>query len=175
MTFFDKYSYKKKNYALIVIAVLLLAVVWKRSGLITLDLMQAKTELGEKIELAKYADQNIKLRYKEINVLNAFLGKENSTVDEVQQGFLNFFNRETKQLEIVQLDEVLNFAHPDFSINTHRIVLSGNYNETIKFIYKLEKEFKLAKLLALEFESERDRMSDKVSLHTVLLIQNYVR
>ena len=175
MTFFDKYSYKKKNYALMLIAVLLLAVVWKRSGLNTIDLMQAKTELTEKIELAKYADQNIRLRYKEINVLNAFLGKENSSVDEVQQGFLNFFNSKSEQLEIVQLDEVLNFAHPDFSINTHRIVLSGNYNETIKFIYKLEKEFKLAKLLAVEFESERDRMSDKVSLHTVLPIQNYVR
>lgn len=175
MTFFDKYSYKTKNYALIILGVLLLAVIWKRSINATIDLLAAKNDLTEKIDLAKTADQQIKYAYKEINVLNAYLGKENSSVDEVQQAFLRFFDSRSKHLEMQQMDEVLNFKHPDFEINTHRIILSGPYNETIRFIYAFEKEFKMAKLLSVEFESEKDRMTERIALNTTLLIQNYVR
>jgi len=175
MTFFDKYSYKTKNYALIILGVLLLAVIWKRSINTTIDLLSLNNQLEEKLELATTADQQIKNTYKEISELNAYIGKENSSVDEVQQAFLRFFDAETRSLQIEQMDEVLNFKHPDFEINTHRIVVSGPYVETVKFIYTFEKEFKMAKVLSVQFESERNKMTNKIALNTTLLIQNYVR
>jgi hypothetical protein len=175
MTFFDKYSYKTKNYALIVLAVLLLAVIWKRSINTTIDLTAVKSDLINKLDIASTADKQIKRAYKEISILNSYIGKENSSVDDVQQAFLQFFNTESNGLQIEQMDEVLNFKHPDFQINTHRIVVSGPYIETTKFIYNFEKEFKMAKLLSVQFESERNKMTNKTTLKTTLLIQNYVR
>ncbi len=175
MTFFDKYSYKQKNYALAILAVLLIAVAYKRAFSISIETRNYRNELQDKLLRASSADQEIRSKQLEIAQLNRYLGEENSTVERVQQGFLNFFAQKGKGLSVHQIDEVLNFKHPDFEINTHRIVLRGNYSRTLEFIYALEREFNLAKVLNLKFEYKRYSLEDEKHLYTTLLIQNYLR
>lgn len=175
MTFFDTYSYKQKNYALVLLFVLLIAAVYKRSISPTLEIKNYRTELVNKLERAKSAHQEIKLKYSQIAGLNQFLGKENSTVEKVQQGFLNFYAKRSKGLEVYQIDEVLNFKHPDFQINTHRIVLKGDFLSTLRFLYNLEKDFSLAKLLNVHFEYKKYSSDEDPDLYTTILIQNYIR
>lgn len=175
MTFFDKYSYKQKNYALALLSVLLLAVAYKRSFSVTMETLTIRQELEDKVVRASSADQEIRLKYGEIATLNRYLGEENNTVEKVQQGFLNFFAKNAENISVYQIDEVLNFKHPDFEINTHRIVLKGDFINTLKFLYKLEKNFALAKILNIKFEYKRYSMEEDKDLYTVLLIQNYLR
>lgn len=175
MTFFDGYSYKQKNYALLILAVLLMAVAYKRAFSVTLETLDYREELYQKLETASRADQDIRLRQLDIARLNRYLGEENSTVEKVQQGFLNFFARHGKGLQVYQIDEVLNFKHPDFEINTHCIVLRGDFPSSLHFLYKLEKEFMLARVLNVSFELKRFSMEEDKHLYTTLLIQNYLR
>lgn len=175
MTFFEKYSYKQKNYALLILAVLLLAAAYKRSFKTTIDTMSYKREVEEKIEAAKHASRNILLVQKSLGQLNKIIGKENITVEKVQQGFLNFFARKSQHLGVHQIDEVLSYEHPDFKILTHRIVLKGNFIDALRFLYALEKEFDLAKLLNVSFEYKKMNADEGAGLYTVLLLQNYER
>ena len=175
MEFFDKYSYKQKNYALAILAVLIAAVVYKHKISVLLETNQLKVELEDKIQQASTADSDIRSTQIEIAQLNRFLGEENNSVEKVQQGFLNFFAKRADQISVYQVNEVLGYKHPDFTINTHLVVLKGDYLHTLRFIYDLEKEFRLAKVLNCTFEYKKYSSDDEKSLYTTLLIQNYLK
>lgn len=173
MTFFDTYSYRQKKYALLLLGVLLLAVCYKRSFKETLDLIQVKNELETKNIQAKTVVNDIYLIRKTISNLNKLIGKENVTVEKVQQGFLNFFALNANQLSVYQIDEVLSYEHPDFRILTHKIIIKGGFNASIDFLYKLEKQFDLAKVLNVTFNFIKINSSENEALYTELLLQNY--
>ncbi len=175
MTFFDGYSYKVKNRAMIVLAVLLVAVAYKRAFSVTIDTRGYRSELEQKLVRAESAEQDIRRKQFEIAQLNRYLGEENNTVEKVQQAFLNFFAENAEDVLVHQIDEVLNFKHPDFAINTHCIVLKGGFLETLKFLYALEKDFALAKILNVSFEFRKGNNQEDPALYTTLLIQNYLR
>jgi hypothetical protein len=173
MTFFDQYSFKQKNYALVVLTVLLIAASYKRAFKNTIETVQYRKELNEKIIFSKNAINEIKGIQTQIVYYNKLLGKENVTIEKVQQGFLNFLAINNTDLIVYQIDEVLTFQHPDFSINTHKIILKGNFNQTLRFINKLEKHFDLAKLINVSFEFKKYNSDEKEELYTTLLLQNY--
>jgi hypothetical protein len=175
MTFFDQYSYKQKNYALLILAVLLIAVSYKRSFKVTLETIDAKQELEQKIEKAHFAVRDIRHTQREIAFLNRLLGEENVTIEKVQQSFLVFLEKNSNDIIVYQVDEVLKFKHPDFSINTHRVILKGKFIPTLQFLYQLEKEFDLAKLVSVNFEYKKFNSEEKEQLYTTLLLQNYER
>ncbi|MCH2224897.1 MAG: hypothetical protein MK066_09025 [Crocinitomicaceae bacterium] len=175
MEFFDKYSYKQKNYALAILSVLLIAVSYKRAFSVSIETSEYKQELEDKLIVAESAGQDIRMKQEQLAKLNLMLGEENNTIEKVQQGFLNFFALNTDELTVHEISEVLNYKHPDFSINTHRIVLKGDYLNTLDFIYKLERDFKLAKILNTTFEYKKYNSEEEKDLYTTLLIQNYLR
>lgn len=175
MTFFDGYSYKVKNRAMIVLAVLLIAVAYKRAFSVTFETQGYRQELEQKLIRAESADQNIRTKQVEVAQLNRYLGQENNSVEKVQQGFLNFFAINAEGVLVHQIDQVLNFKHPDFAINTHCIILKGGFLETLRFLYVLEKDFTLAKVLNITFEFRKATNEDDPALFTTLLIQNYLR
>jgi hypothetical protein len=175
MTFFDKYTYRQKKYAMFILLVLLLAVSYKRSFRTTLDRLEEIEEIEQKQEEAKYAVQSIQVTQKSIQELNKIIGEENVTVEKVQQGFLSFFTKKSTRMEVYQVDEVLRYKHPDYSILTHQVVLKGNFLHSLSFIYQLEKEFRLAKLINVTFVSEKKNNDEIEQLYTVLLVQNYER
>lgn len=175
MTFFDKYSYKQKNYALLIFSVLLIATSYKRAFSVSLATRDYQVELEQKLARAKRADGDIRIIQKEIVELNRYLGEENSSIEKVQQNFLNFFAKKAIGIGVYQIDEVLNFKHPDFEINTHRIVLKGDFTRILQFLYVFEKEFRWAKILSVKFEFKRFPTEESKHLYATLFIQNYLR
>ena len=175
MTFFDKYSYKQKNFALIVLSVLLIAATYKRAFSVSIASSNYQEELELRLEKAENADVEIKVLQGEIVSLNRFLGEENNSIEKVQQNFLNFFAKKAKGISVHQIDEVLNFKHPDFEINTHRIVIKGEYTEILQFMYAFEKEFRLAKIVSVQFEYKRFPTEENKHLYATIYIQNYLR
>ena len=174
MTFFDTYSYKQKNYALLLLVILLGAVIYKRSISNTIELIAYKAELNDNVLRAESAVQDIQTVKKQIETLNSLLGKENCTVEKVQHGFLNFFAKRAKGITVHQIDEVHTFKHPDFSIKTHRIILKGGYLETLRFINALELDFDLARLITVSCEYQKQSGEEYEALYTTILLQNYL-
>lgn len=175
MTLFDKYSYKQKNFALLALTVLLFAVAWKRSFSTTVETRAYISELELKkaeAETSQTAISNLQL---EISTINRLLGKENVSIEQVQQGFLNFFARKSRSLSVQQIEEVYTFDHPDFSINTFRIDIQGDYLPQLRFINALEREFEDARLIHTHFETRKDLVTGKNDLVATLLLQNYTQ
>lgn len=175
MTLFEKYSYKQKNLALLIIAVLLFAVSYKRAFSKTIETNSYISELELKKQEALNSQEEIRLLQKQVAQLNKLLGKENVSVEEVQQGFLNFLARKSPKISVKQIDEVYSFEHPDFKINTFKIELKGDFISILKFIYELEQSFDDARLIHFQMSSEKDAVTNKTDLTTTLLIQNYVQ
>lgn len=175
MTLFEKYSYKQKNFALLVIAVLLFAVSYKRAFSKTIETNTYINELEIRKQEALNSQKEIRQLQKNVAQLNKLLGKENVSVEQVQQGFLNFLARKSSKLQVKQIDEVYGFEHPDFKINTFKIELQGDFISVLKFINELEKSFDDARLIHFEMNSEKDLVTNKTDLTTTLLIQNYVQ
>lgn len=175
MTLFEKYSYKQKNLALLIIAVLLFAVSYKRAFSKTIETNNYINELEIKKQEALNSQKEIRLLQKNVARLNKLLGKENVSVEEVQQGFLNFLAKKSSNIQVKQIDEVYGFEHPDFKINTFKIELRGDFISVLKFIYELERSFEDARLIHFLMSAEKDPVTNKTDLTTTLLIQNYVQ
>lgn len=175
MTLFDKYSYKQKNLALLVLAVLLFAVAYKRSFRTTIETRAFIEELQLKKAAAESSQTAIQQLQLEIATVNRLLGRENVSIERVQQGFLNFFALKSHGLSVQQIEEVYTFDHPDFSINTFRIDIKGDYLSQLQFIHALEKDFDDARLIHTHFETKKDLVSGKSDLISTLLLQNYVQ
>lgn len=175
MTFFDQYTYRQKNYALLILSVLLFAVTYKKAILVTLETKKYRNELEQKLTRAEGADREIRSEMANLALLDNIIGKENATVDQVQQGFLNFIAKHSKGIRVYEISEVLEFKHPDYTINTHRIVIKGDFLKTLDLIYALEKEFKLARVLNVSCEYKRYSIDSDLDLYTTVLLQNYLK
>jgi hypothetical protein len=173
MKLFEKYSYGQKNVALLLIGVLLLAVSYKRSFSKTLELISYSNELDQKIEDGKASQKNIQHLQKNLYDINHFIGKENNSVEQVQQQFLGFFDVNGKQLSLKQIDEVYSFDNPDYTVNTLKIDLEGPYVPLTNFIKLVEEKFEYARIVHVSNYLLTDPLSQKKSLVTTLLIQHY--
>ncbi len=173
MTFFEKYTYRQKYYAFIVISLLLFAASYKRVFKTTIETRDYISELALKKENLLYLANDIYQERSFLTKLDKLLGKQNSTIDQVQKNFLVFFDQHAEGLIVFQMDEVLKFEHPDFVIHTHRIMVRGNFLETIQFTDKLEKKFDLARLTHISMEKTKMNQEENEQLYTTLLLQNY--
>lgn len=175
MTFFEGYTYRQKNNVLVLLVILLAAVAYKHSYLTTSELIEERDRLDFEKEKARYADESIQIKQKELFLLNNFIGKQNLSVEEVQQDFLNFFDSCATNLIVYEIDKVRTYAHPDFQINTHKIVIKGDFIESLKFVHKLESDFRSGVVYNADFEIQKRAIDAKRVLFTTLLIQNYVK
>ncbi|WP_300661792.1 hypothetical protein, partial [Fluviicola sp.] len=148
---------------------------YKRAFSKTIETNSYINELEIKKQEALNSQKEIRELQKNVAQLNKLLGKENVSVEQVQQGFLNFLALKSSKIEVKQIDEVYGFEHPDFKINTFKIELQGDFIPVLRFINELEKSFDDARLIHFEMNSEKDLVTNKTDLTTTLLIQNYVQ
>lgn len=175
MTLFEKYSYKQKNFALLILAVLLFAAAYKRSFKNTIEARNYISELNQKIESGIQSSTIVLRERRSVQHLNKLLGNENSSLEKTQQSFLNFFARNANNITVQQIDEVYTFDHPDFQINTFKIELKSDFKAVLKFIYALELQFNDARIVHTVNEIKENPENGKNELITTLLLQNYVQ
>lgn len=175
MTFFDGYSYRQKNLALLVLGVLLIAVSYKRAFRISIETYRYLQELTVKQQEAVVSSRDIQSIQVEIATLNKLLGNENVALEEVQQGFLNFIAKYGTGVDVQEMEEVYAFDHPDFRINTFKINIKGPFLSQLRFIYSLERKFNDAQLIHANTFFRKNLDLDKDELITTLLLQNYVQ
>lgn len=173
MTLFQKYTYRQKKLALVVIFVLLAAAAYKRSFSITIQQLGLNSELLIKRAEAETSVDRLKTKQNELKLINQLVGQENVPNERVQQKFLSFFDAKTNNLSVERMEEVYTFDHPDYTINTNLITVKGDYLNTIKFLYDLEKQFSFARLVSANLQLKTNRVLQKNELHTTILLQNF--
>lgn len=174
MNWFNKYTFRQKNFALLVIFVLLLMVTYKRAIKPTFESLGLQEELMQKRTDAERSLTTLKLKRMELAGVNKLIGQEGVTTEKVQQGLLSFHTQKSQAgVRVSQIDEPFHYVHPDFYIYTNQVTLRGDFHSLHQFIYDLETEFDLARVVSVRYFTEKNYDNSKEELFTTLLIQNF--
>ncbi len=173
MKFFEKYTYRQKKVALLIIIVLLGAAAYKRAFSVTLDQLALNDELQQKENEAQNSVQTLKNKILQLNQVNKVIGKENVPNEIVQHSFLSFVKNQDVNLIVNSIDEPHQYQHPDFIINTNKVTLKGNYLSTTSFIHQFETKFNLGRLVSLRCFKQKNRSTRKEELLTTMFFQNF--
>lgn len=136
-------------------------------------MLDLRKELTDKKVEAQNSSETLKAKQKELLRINNLIGEENVPNDRVQHGFLTFVDSSKTSLIVEQVEEVYRFDHPDFIINTNEITLRGDYHSVVKFLYKFEKNFDLARLVSAQIFIKKNREKKINELFLKVLVQNF--
>lgn len=169
---FEKYSYKKKCFALIVVFLMLSITAYKRSFHV---LFQVISEY--KILLAKSEDINKKASdsdglIRTIAYLNKTLGKEGISKEMVQQGIVNFALEKHPHVSINDLQPIHVFSDNNYTIITNQLDVTGNVNQLLQLSYDFEKKFNLSRVVNTQFYTTKKNNNSDI-LHLKMIFQNY--
>ncbi len=172
---FDKYSFKQKNRALLVIFILLAFASYKRSFVLSII---ANEEINQQeFNLSRVKDSEINLQHLlySISVLDRTIGKSNLKPDKIQQEILNALARHSKKynVSLESIEETHTYKNVDFSILSNEVVLEGRFNNLTKMIYDLELNFDYARLINVEFYKKKILSTKKTKLYAKILFQHY--
>jgi hypothetical protein len=169
---FAQYSYKKKFYALLVVAVLLAGTAYKRSFSTLFKSVGEYSALSAKAKEIDAKKGNIALLERELAGLDMIIGRKNADREKVQQEIISFVTTSKPAVDIFDLRPVHEFSSDRYHIYSYQVDLTGNFNSLIKLAYSFEKEFSYSKVVGLRFYNVKKSNNPDV-LHLKITFQNY--
>jgi len=169
---FEKYSFKIKFKALLVLFVMLSIAAYRRSFSSLFTAMSENRVLKEKVEMMNRKTRNVDQLSKEIANLDRLIGKEGTGRDMVQQNIVGFIAERNNSIQINDLKAIHEFVEENYKIYTYQLDLVGNYNQLASLAYDFEKNFEYSKIVSMKFQTEKKNNKPDV-LHLKMIFQNY--
>ncbi|WP_268849104.1 hypothetical protein [Flavobacterium aestivum] len=169
---FEKYSYKKKFLALLVLTFMIAITAYKRSFHTLIQVIQEHNALSEKIEDVNKKANNSKSLLNEVAYLDRILGKEGVSKEVVQQEIVNFTTKKHPQVSINTLEPIHLFQDENHTIITNQLDVTGNVNQLLQLGYDFEKNFSDSRIVNMHFYlTKKNNKTDL--LHFKIIFQNY--
>ncbi len=172
---FDKYSFKIKNRALLVVFILLAFASYKRSFVLTILAKSEITQQEMNLLNVKNCEEDLNILLQTISVLDKNIGKSNIKPDKIQQEIFNYISKLAikYKINIESIDETHTYSNVDFSILSNEVILEGRFNDLTKVIYDLETNFEYARLINVEFYRKSELSTKTTKLYAKILFQHY--
>ena len=172
---FDRFTYRQKNYALLVMFILLCLVSYKRSFSLTLNAQAEIDEQESQLSKTEHVQSDIESLRIQIAQLNRNIGKSDIPPEKVSQEILAEISAfsNSNSVELVQLEQTHSFQTVDFDIFSNQILVEGNYNGILSLAYHMENKFEYARLTNVELFAEKNHNSKTKKLYGKLLFQHY--
>jgi hypothetical protein len=167
-----KLTWKFKNRLLLVGALALLWIVYSFSVRNTLETRSTCIRLAKKLDSASTAPQREKALERELQTFNRFLGQSDSLggMHEHLLGVTSSWCQEKKIL-LREIPAPLRFTTHDWLVETHTIVVEGNFIELLRLAERLEKE-KSCRLVSTDYKTLRDPKTKRLVLTATYYLQN---
>ncbi len=172
---FDRFTYRQKNYALLVLLLLLLIVSYKRSFSLTLSL-RAEIERQELRKItATTANSDLEMIQIQLNQLNKNIGKSDLEPDKVQQEILRTITEFSvdHEIRLNQLQATHTFETIDFNIYSNLVSIKGSFNGILSLVHAMENEFDYARLTNVSMFKVENLSTKKTELYASILFQHY--
>ena len=167
---FEKYSYKTKFKALLLVFCMLTFTAYKRSFSTLKNVIQENRELSKKEKTLKEGTKDVNQLSSEIAVIDKIIGKENINKEKIQQDIISFITR--YPVSIFNMRSIHEFSDDSHTIYTHEIDVTGSLNQLLTLSYDFEKKINYSRMVSLKFYvSKKDNKSD--ILHLKMIFQNY--
>jgi hypothetical protein len=169
---FEKYSYKKKFAALLIVFVMLLITAYKRSFHTLFQVIKEYRTLSAKTNEINKRSSNTDDLTKEIKYLDRVIGKEGITKEMVQQGIISFVSTENPKISINDLQPTHVYSDENYRITSNQLDVTGNCNQLLELGYNFEKKFNFSRIVSMNFYTIKKNNTSEV-LHLKMIFQNY--
>ena len=165
---------KHKNIALLIGFVLVLWIAHQLSFLKTLSLKEQHVTLKEKALLFENSSQKLLLLQKENQYYDSILkSKSISTDKSFQNNLLSTINAfaDSTNIKVVSFENPHAFQQEGGEILTYSFTLQGNFGQITQLIYQLEQQFKLGKIISVNYLKKRNYRRRSDYLECTILLQ----
>lgn len=162
-------SYKKKNIALLVAAIVFIGLIYKINIQKTLRYINLYNTQKAKLTLAKNAPSDIQKYKVELELLQQSTQKTYNREYLLEQ--LTRFCKE-HDLLVKSFAKEHRIVKDDLPVITNEIEVEGTYHAIVKLIYMLEYEEKLGSVSSSDFYRKRDVQKRKDFLRTKLVLRS---
>lgn len=169
----EKYTFKQKFFALIVLGLFTAVVCIKRSFAITINRITAQREiqrqLSEKPELSAQLSA-IKAAHQTI---------DNQSVSSIaapqliQNAIIDFIAQHNKALQLSQVGAIHQSENSFFTTYSNPITLQGDINTLLQITNAFEQDFNQAALISVSLYTQKNFKTQKDELFAKLLFQNF--
>ena len=170
---FKDFSYKKKCLMLLVVFPIILIIAYFNSFSKTLEAKNTLKQLKAKLILVDNAQQEFLGLKRNVNKLDAIIGKEVASPDIVQQEIFDIFSEIPYKSDLLKLDESHKFKDAYFNVYTNNLLLKGDFVNLLKTTYYYEREFEYSRLVSLSFFTKEHPKNKRNILFEQLIFQNY--
>lgn len=169
----EKLSYKQKNKILLSGFVLALILASVTSFSKTVNLFFDNQTLKDKLKMAEAAPKkigNIKTQLTKLQETISYLDES----ADLRKELLDNVGKTSKEMKVLfkEFKPSSFFVSDDIYVETHEIILEGDYKSLLKVIYEVEQTLKMGKLTSVRFSKEKDRATRKMRLACIINIQS---
>lgn len=172
---FKELSHKRKFILVVVVILLLFLAVYKKTYR---PLFQIQNQLAQSEINANNGvnpQQTIFNLQNELFVLNKVIGgTENHTL--IQKQILEFITQHSsKSTSVYKISDTHKYSDVAKKITTYtnKVQLKGKYEDLLKLMYTIEKEFTASKIVSANFFSKKNYRTNRTELFLELYFQNY--
>jgi len=168
---FDKYPYKTKFKALLVVFSMLAVAAYKRSFNPLFDVIKEHRELLEKEDKLSKGSGDLQKLTAEIAAMDKVIGKTGLDKEKVQQDILGFIAKHPS-VSVYNMEPIHVFSDESHTAYTYEVDITGNLNDLLVLSYSFEKSWNYSRIVSMNFyTSKKERKID--ILHLKLIFQNY--
>lgn len=167
-------SLQQKNIALVIGFLILVWISYVFSFSKTLDLKKRLNTLKNEAALLENSTLKIQQLSKENQYYDSILkAKQISSDKSFQNNLLTTINSytDTTNVKVVEFKNPHSFRKNGSTMLTYSFSLKGNFNQITQLIYILEQQFKLGKIISVNYTKKRDYRKRKNYLECTILLQ----
>ncbi|MBC8756049.1 hypothetical protein H2O64_15330 [Kordia sp. YSTF-M3] len=165
-------SYKRRFFLVLIVMIMLILVLYKKTYSPIFQL-RSELQVSEKLMTNSEASlEEIQALQHELNGLDMIIGNSENHAF-IQQKILRFITNRSLNISVISMEDTHVFEEKIFTVFTNKIVLKGTYENLLKLMYMMEKEFAASKIASAKFVSKKDYNTNKTELLLELYFQNY--
>lgn len=168
---FEKYSYKQKTIALLILIVLLSITAYKRSFSNLISVYNENKNLIQLSEEINSKSKNIEKLSKDIVRLDNCLGNQDVASEEAQQEIVSFATLH-KGISINNVQSIHVFEGENYKAYTNQLEVTGGINDLLVLAYDFETKFNLSRVINIQFYKIKKSNSNE-QLYLKIVFQNY--
>jgi len=170
---FKELSHKRKFIAVIVVILLLFFAVYKKTYKPLFQIQNQIAQSALNANSSQNPQEEIIALRNELSALNKIIGgTKNYTL--IQQQILEFItNNASKSTSVYTITDTHIQRKNDITVYTNKVQLRGKYENLLKLMYTIEKEFTASKIVSANFFSKKNYRTNRTELFLELYFQNY--
>jgi hypothetical protein len=173
----DRLTYRQKFFGVMGIVLLLAVLSWWRGIGPTLDLRGQCSKMEWELDSTKASGDELQMTRMELDQLNAMLGSELESIEEINRGIMHFIGDRVDSLQLVLTDfpPVHEALQNQYKIYTHQAEVEGSFESILRLIYEFEDRFPLARICGVKLHTKEEFRTHQKKLYGIIYVQNIRR